>query len=113
MAAIDLRLANHCRRILVSSLVASVLSSSTARVDQRYGKASRLSSSRLPGVVAVGNPTMVRMRSEERRVGKECDSTCRTRWWQYHEKKKYTEAENRMQTDKINNKTLTYCDMHT
>src|SRR3546814_13495398 len=27
-------------------------------------------------------------RSEERRVGKECVSTCRTRWSQYHKKKK-------------------------
>src|SRR3546814_19536858 len=27
-------------------------------------------------------------RSEERRVGKECVSTCRSRWWQYHKKKK-------------------------
>src|SRR3546814_3251012 len=24
------------------------------------------------------------VRSEERRVGKECVSTCRYRWWQYH-----------------------------
>src|SRR3546814_13589321 len=27
-------------------------------------------------------------RSEERRVGKECVSTCRSRWAPYHEKKK-------------------------
>src|SRR3546814_16362016 len=27
---------------------------------------------------------MLEARSEERRVGKECDSTCRSRWWQYH-----------------------------
>src|SRR3546814_15541173 len=27
-------------------------------------------------------------RSEERRVGKECVSTCRSRWWPYHSKKK-------------------------
>src|SRR3546814_17354243 len=27
-------------------------------------------------------------RSEERRVGKECVSTCRSRWWADHEKKK-------------------------
>src|SRR3546814_12510276 len=27
-------------------------------------------------------------RSEERRVGKECVSTCRSRWWTYHKKKK-------------------------
>src|SRR3546814_4146634 len=26
----------------------------------------------------------VRPRSEERRVGKECVSTCSTRWWTYH-----------------------------
>jgi hypothetical protein len=35
IAAMLLRLANHWRRILVSSLVASVLSSRMARVDQR------------------------------------------------------------------------------
>src|SRR3546814_13060728 len=27
-------------------------------------------------------------RSEERRVGKECVSTCRSRWWPYHSKNK-------------------------
>src|SRR3546814_12139329 len=27
-------------------------------------------------------------RSEERRVGKECVSACRSRWWPYHYKKK-------------------------
>src|SRR3546814_14468539 len=27
-------------------------------------------------------------RSEARRVGKECDSTCRSRWWPYNKKKK-------------------------
>src|SRR3546814_20083125 len=30
-------------------------------------------------------------RSEERRVGKECVSTCRSRWSRYHYKKKTTE----------------------
>src|SRR3546814_15293228 len=32
----------------------------------------------------------VQRRSEERRVGKECVSTCRSRWWPYHKKKKLT-----------------------
>src|SRR3546814_21143315 len=32
----------------------------------------------------------LRPRSEERRVGKECVSTCRSRWWPYHYKKKNT-----------------------
>src|SRR3546814_13209625 len=31
-------------------------------------------------------------RSEERRVGKECISTCRSRWSPYHEKKKHTQS---------------------
>src|SRR3546814_15537624 len=31
---------------------------------------------------------VIRKRSEERRVGKECVSTCRSRWSQYHSKKK-------------------------
>ena len=35
IAATDFRLANHCRRILVRSFVASALSSMIARVDQR------------------------------------------------------------------------------
>src|SRR3546814_14682320 len=31
---------------------------------------------------------VAKLRSEERRVGKECVSTCRSRWWRNHEKKK-------------------------
>src|SRR3546814_14650166 len=33
-------------------------------------------------------------RSEERRVGKECVSTCRSRWSPYHSKKKKTSTKN-------------------
>src|SRR3546814_15668370 len=33
------------------------------------------------------DPEMPAMRSEERRVGQECVSTCRSRWSPYHEKK--------------------------
>src|SRR3546814_14634357 len=36
------------------------------------------------------NRLMSGVRSEERRVGKECVSTCRSRWWPYHEKKQHT-----------------------
>src|SRR3546814_20730595 len=35
-------------------------------------------------------PSPARPRSEERRVGKECVSTCRSRWSPYHLKKKNT-----------------------
>src|SRR3546814_16556808 len=36
--------------------------------------------------VTVGDVARVQIvpRSEERRVGKECVSTCRSRWWPYH-----------------------------
>src|SRR3546814_19369426 len=30
----------------------------------------------------------IQIRSEERRVGKECVSTCRSRWWPHHYKQK-------------------------
>src|SRR3546814_16866919 len=33
-------------------------------------------------------------RSEERRVGQECVSTFRSRWWPYHEKKKKSKNNN-------------------
>src|SRR3546814_13666591 len=40
-------------------------------------------------VFSDGTPWMLRpIRSEERRVGKECVSTCRSRWSPYHSKKK-------------------------
>src|SRR3546814_14789666 len=35
----------------------------------------------------------IRLRSEERRVGKECVSTCRSRWSPYHSKKINTRAQ--------------------
>src|SRR3546814_19475377 len=43
------------------------------------------------GMVAAGHPGAGRAlaaRSEERRAGKECVSTCRSRWSPYHLKKK-------------------------
>src|SRR3546814_18081928 len=60
------------------------------------------------GAVSTGNPHAVievadvddvpvsrygsalQQKSEERRVGTECVSTCRSRWWPYHDKKKYS-----------------------
>src|SRR3546814_14317510 len=49
-------------------------------------------------------------RSEERRVGKECVSTCRSRWSPYHSKKKYErhhelEKESAMGKDRTQGKT--------
>src|SRR3546814_14440287 len=43
------------------------------------------------GLWAIGDvtapPWLAHKRSEERRVGKEGVSTCRSRWWRYHKKK--------------------------
>src|SRR3546814_19891903 len=39
-----------------------------------------------------------RLRSEERRVGKECVSTCRSRWSQYHSKKTNKPTNDNIQT---------------
>src|SRR3546814_16226049 len=46
---------------------------------------------KLPAGVKAECPTQTELvikRSEERRVGKECVSTCRSRWAPYHSKKK-------------------------
>src|SRR3546814_12152703 len=43
------------------------------------------------------------MRSEERRVGKECVSTCRSRWSPYNKKKHTTHHTNRSKTHTTHN----------
>src|SRR3546814_20380408 len=40
------------------------------------------------------------LRWEERRVGKECVSTCRSRWSSYHSKKKHVQTSNTTHTNK-------------
>src|SRR3546814_12835646 len=45
-----------------------------------------------PSEVELTEAMVAPARSEERRVGKECVSTCRSRWSPYHYKKKYTRA---------------------
>src|SRR3546814_14769924 len=50
----------------------------TLRVDHQTMMTS------LPGVFAAGDIVRGASRSEERRVGKECVSTCRSRWSPYH-----------------------------
>src|SRR3546814_11894959 len=47
----------------------------------------RIGAAETIGVVEAGDarrPELGRLRSEERRVGKECVSTCRSRWSPYH-----------------------------
>src|SRR3546814_12847143 len=45
-------------------------------------------------------------RSEERRVGKECVSTCRSRWSPYHSKKKHKNTMNQQNKQTRNNRIL-------
>src|SRR3546814_19098217 len=49
-------------------------------------------------------------RSEERRVGKECVSRCRSRWSQYHYKKTHKESYHKIvyQYNKDHNATIEY-----
>src|SRR3546814_21158615 len=54
--------------------------SSTMTKSKIPSSAGRDSDTRLCGII--------QQRSEERRVGKACVSTCRSRWAQYHKKKK-------------------------
>src|SRR3546814_15081520 len=44
------------------------------------------------------------MRSEERRVGKECVSTCRSRWSPYHENKQNSNKHQNQKNQKKSNK---------
>src|SRR3546814_15959767 len=55
--------------------------------QHRHGGAGHASTGQLP---ARQTEVAEHERSEERRVGKECVSTCRSRWSPYHYKKKHT-----------------------
>src|SRR3546814_13135778 len=46
----------------------------------------------LAEITRYGTAKGVKLRSDESRVGKECVSTCRSRWWPYHEIKKRNRA---------------------
>src|SRR3546814_16280059 len=60
-----------------------------SRTDERLGAlAGRLYGSDPRGMSDVSGTTSMAGRSEERRVGKECVSTCRSRWSPYHSNKK-------------------------
>src|SRR3546814_17492756 len=56
------------------------------------------------GCETTGNQAASLIRSEERRVGKECVSTCRSRWSPYHEKKK--EKTSTTQSPKANKREI-------
>src|SRR3546814_16128786 len=53
------------------------------RVELRQGRFGAPAEGQLVRAQVIGQA-----RGEERRVGQECVSTCGSRWWPYHEKKK-------------------------
>src|SRR3546814_11310229 len=85
----------------------SDLKSIQEEITQRLGEIDRVSSqTQFNGVKVLANDSALKIqvgandgetitinlkqidRSEERRVGKECVSTCRSRWWRKHKTKK-------------------------
>src|SRR3546814_15919390 len=61
---------------------------SMARVAVWRSQRAAIESVALPPMIAAKLPASRANRSEERRVGKECVSTCRSRWSPYHLKTK-------------------------
>src|SRR3546814_11941482 len=65
---------------------------------QTSGEGYRLMADALTRLRGTTVRTNIQTRSEERRVGKECVSTCRSRWSPYHSKKKDKQLITRGQT---------------
>src|SRR3546814_4144797 len=76
----------HTRCALVTGVQTCALPISALRVAQRVARPCRvratLDAGRAPGFHLRSSHSTIR--SEERRVGKECVSTCRSRWSPYH-----------------------------
>src|SRR3546814_11233930 len=77
------QVADYRERVLGASAVPTL----KARAEQA---SAMLSSAQPEPALALLQQTLSDARSEERRVGKECVSTCRSRWSPYHYKKKTT-----------------------
>src|SRR3546814_1031967 len=81
------------RRHTRCALVTGVQTCALPICELRQSPVANLSNAlagRLPGLVAFQPSGEPGNRSEERRVGKECVSTCRSRWSPYHKKKNST-----------------------
>src|SRR3546814_14905239 len=77
-------------RFVVPTLIAgnvAILKHSSVCIDCALDIKDSLTEAGFPeGVfqIVIGDYRAGEARSEERRVGKECVSTCRSRWWPYH-----------------------------
>src|SRR3546814_12976048 len=110
-SAVAIALQKVCDRERTIYLPAISGSNETTGVDcQRYGF--RLCYYAYPACKAIA-PVLAKnlgkdrkaayLRSEERRVGKECVSTCRSRWSPYHSKKK--KSKHKMRKNKCKSST--------
>src|SRR3546814_15835682 len=75
----------------------SILTANLSLLDQAIILATRAHAGQIDkgGAPYILHPLRVMLgRSEERRVGKECVSTCRSRWSTYHIKKKRRKQQN-------------------
>src|SRR3546814_10544411 len=78
--AYELRISDWSSDVCSSDLHGADRGRRRARPHPRHGPGARDDHRLHPALL---------LRSEERRGGKECVSTCRSRWSPYHEKKKY------------------------
>src|SRR3546814_20061718 len=81
LAAVERLFAEGCRLVLVACNTASAVA--LRRLQQEW-LPSAAPEPRVLGVFVPMVEVLAGVRSEERRVGKECVSTCRSRWSPYH-----------------------------
>src|SRR3546814_20567511 len=91
----ELRIAPSTFRETARVVARAHLQSLYAEMSEAQGILHSYMIEKMPDIVQVHGRDKVRtarshpeVRSEERRVGKECVSTCRSRWSPYHSKKK-------------------------
>src|SRR3546814_1786859 len=79
--AYEMRISDWSSDVCSSDLTHSCSLPGSARIRLKFAPASPVGSAG-----SAWTSTRTRTRSEERRVGKECVSTCRSRWTPYHYK---------------------------
>src|SRR3546814_16899474 len=75
--------AGHDARALAAAAALAEAPDAGVAAAQRYGD-QLVNAERYAEAVRMYDTAIARARSDERRVGKECVSTCRSRWSPYH-----------------------------
>ena len=82
---VALRLPNHFRAIFAEGAFNAAFVPAYARIrEQRGSQTSGLFADRVFTLMMLSQVVLLALRSEERRVGKECTEQCRSRWSPYH-----------------------------